>query len=144
MLNFWLWIYGKTIKTHGFYDSAYLHICSICVRLDVSSVTEIQYLQNEPSGKGTHTNKSIMLKMFCVHRFVRWTKCIWWAIKNTYLLVWKLFEFAVEWIPAIKNKAEINLLFKTLFAFLQLLIRKLAFACSLCIWGIMPLVCCSN
>ena len=36
----------------------------ICLRLDVSLLTEIQYLQIEPSAKGTHTNQSIMLKIF--------------------------------------------------------------------------------
>ena len=35
--KFWLWINGKTIKAH-------LHICSICLRLDVSSLTKSQYL----------------------------------------------------------------------------------------------------
>ena len=29
------------------------------------------------------------------------------AIENNYLLVYKLFEFAVERIPAVKNKPEI-------------------------------------
>ena len=30
----------------------------------MSSVTEIQYLQVEPCEKGTHTNESMMLKVF--------------------------------------------------------------------------------
>ena len=30
----------------------------------MSSVTEIQYLQVEPCEKGTHTNESMMLKIF--------------------------------------------------------------------------------
>ena len=30
----------------------------------MSSLTEIKYLQIEPSEKGIHTNESIMLKMF--------------------------------------------------------------------------------
>ena len=34
-------------------------------------------------------------------------KCIWWAIENSYSLVYLLFEFAVEWICTIRNKAEI-------------------------------------
>ena len=29
--------------------------------------------------------------------------------ENNYLLVYKLFEFAVEWIPAIRNEEEIIL-----------------------------------
>ena len=50
-----------TIKTPGFPDNAYLHICSICLRLDGSSLTKIQYLQVEPSEKRTYTNGSMML-----------------------------------------------------------------------------------
>ena len=49
------------MKTPGFYENAHLHICSICLRLVVTSLTEIQYLQIESGGKGTHTNVSIML-----------------------------------------------------------------------------------
>ena len=59
-----MWINSKTIKTPGFYDNAYLHICSICLRLDVSSLTEIQYLQIEQSEKATHTNESTMIIIF--------------------------------------------------------------------------------
>ena len=32
------------------------------LRLAVSSLTEIQYLQNEPSLKGAHANESVMLE----------------------------------------------------------------------------------
>ena len=42
-----------------------------------------------------------------MYGFVRWTKCIWWATGNNYLFVYKLFGFALEWIPAIRNKTEI-------------------------------------
>ena len=73
----------------------------------MSSLTEIQYLQTEPSEQGTHTNGSMMLKMFYLYGFGRWTKGIWWAIENNYLLIYKRFEFAVEWILAIRDKAEI-------------------------------------
>ena len=51
-------------KIPGFYDNAHLHICSICLRLDVSWLTEIQYLQIELSEKGAHANESMMLKFF--------------------------------------------------------------------------------
>ena len=34
------------------------------------SLTEIQYFQIEPGGKGTHTNGSIMFKMFYLYGFV--------------------------------------------------------------------------
>ena len=74
---------------------------SIYSILTVSSLTEIQYLLIEPSGKGTHTNQSLMFKIFYLYGFVRWTKCIWSAIENNYLLVYKLFKFAI------RNKAEI-------------------------------------
>ena len=39
-----LWNIGKTMKTPSFYDNTYLHISSISLTLDVSLLTEIQYL----------------------------------------------------------------------------------------------------
>ena len=99
--EFWL-----AIKTPGFYNNANLHICLICLRLVMSSLTEIQYLQIELSAQGMHTNEKIMLKMFYLYRFITWTKCIWWAVENYYLLVYKSFKVAVEWIPTIRNKAK--------------------------------------
>ena len=60
----------------------------------------------------------MVLQMFYLYGFLRWTKCIWWALENNYLLVDNLFEFAVECITAVKNKAE------TCIALLQLIIRK--------------------
>ena len=62
----------------------------------MSSFTEIQYLQDEPNGKDTHTMESKMLKMFYLYRFVGGTNWICWAIENNYLLVYKPFDFAVE------------------------------------------------
>ena len=100
---FWLWI---NYKNACFYDNAHFYICLICWRLNVSSLTKIQYLQIEPSEKRTHTNENMMLKMFFLYGFVRWGNSIWWAIENTYLLFYKFFEFPVEWIPAIRNKTE--------------------------------------
>ena len=61
----------------------------------MSALKEIQYLQIEASGKETHSNENEMPKLFCLYGLVRWTKCIWCATENTYLLVYKLFEFAV-------------------------------------------------
>ena len=84
-----------------------MHIYSICLRRLASSLTEIQYLQIKPGEKRTHTSESMMLKMFYLYEFFRWTKYIWWAIENNYLIVYKLVEFAVEWIPAIRNKVKI-------------------------------------
>ena len=60
-------------KTPAFYDNAHLHICTICLRLDVSSLTEIQYLQIRVSKKGLHTNEIVMFEIFCPYWFVRWT-----------------------------------------------------------------------
>ena len=34
-------VIGKTIKTPGFYNNVHLHICSIYLTLDVSSLTEL-------------------------------------------------------------------------------------------------------
>ena len=59
-----MWVNGKTIKTPGICDNAHLHICSIFFKLDVFSLTEIQYLQIESCEKETHINESMMLKMF--------------------------------------------------------------------------------
>ena len=64
----------------------------------------------------------MVLKMFYLYGFVRWTKCIWWALENNYLLVYKIFEFAVECITAVKKEAET--IFKKSLALLQLIIRK--------------------
>ena len=36
-------------------------------------------------------------------------KYIWWAKENNCLVAYKSFESGDEWIPAIRNKAEINL-----------------------------------
>ena len=59
-----MWVNGKTIKTPSLCNNAHLHICSICFKLDLSSLTEIQYLQIEPSEKETRIDESMMLKMF--------------------------------------------------------------------------------
>ena len=57
-------------------------------------------MQIEPSGKGTNSNENLMLGIKClygyvkyVYRFVRRTKCIWWAIGNNYLHVYMLYAF---------------------------------------------------
>ena len=102
-------------KTPGFYNNVHLHICSIFLRLVVSLITEIHYLQIEPGGKGTHVNESMMLKMFYLYEFVRWAKCIWWTIVNNYFLVYKLFELAVEWIPLIRIKKKLFLAHKIIY-----------------------------
>ena len=62
VFQFWLRINDETIKTTGFCDNAHSYICSICLRLDIFSLTEIQNLQINPSEKETHTNESIMPK----------------------------------------------------------------------------------
>ena len=49
----------------------------------------------------------MVLRIFYLYGYVRWKKTIWWAMENNYLRVYKLFEFAVEWIPAMGNKVEI-------------------------------------
>ena len=68
---------GKIIKTSGFCGNAHL--------LDLFKtrcffIKRIQYLQIKPSEQETCTNKSMMVKMFHLFGFIRWTKCIWWAI----------------------------------------------------------------
>ena len=43
-----------------------------------------------------------------MYRFTKWTKCVWWAIENNYLLIYELFEFAVEWLPATERKQKLR------------------------------------
>ena len=83
---------------------------------DSPTLTTIQYLQIDPSRKGTHTKEIMMLRMFFfLYRFVRWTKCIWWAIEsflslqmNEFLqseIKQKLFPvLKFSWIPAVADK----------------------------------------
>ena len=80
------------MKAPGFCNNAHLHIHSICLKVDVSSLTEIWYLQIEPNEKGTQTNEkgtqtnekgtqtnekgtqtneSMMLKMLYLYGFAR-------------------------------------------------------------------------
>ena len=40
-----------------------MHVCLVCLKLDVSSFTEIQYLEIEWSDKGTLTIESMMLNI---------------------------------------------------------------------------------
>ena len=80
------------------------------------TLTTIQYLQIDPSRKGTHTKEIMMLRMFFfLYRFVRWTKCIWWAIEsflslqmNEFLqseIKQKLFPvLKFSWIAAVADK----------------------------------------
>ena len=55
----------------GFHDNVHFDICSICLRLNVSSLREIQYSQIEQSEKRTHTNESMIFKMLYLYGFVR-------------------------------------------------------------------------
>ena len=54
------------MKTPGFYGNANSHICSICLRLEVSWLTEIQYLQIENQVKKEH----IPIKASCLKSFI--------------------------------------------------------------------------
>ena len=80
------------------------HVCtfalSVCAFINRNSV-----FADWTMWKGTHASESMILKMSYLYGFIRWTKCIWWAIKNNYLLV-------SEWIPAIRNKAETSQVIK--------------------------------
>ena len=71
------WVLWWTI---GFNDNKHSYICSICW-LDVSSflfsICRLNQVKN--------TNESMMLKMFYLYGFVRWTNYIWWAIDNNYI-----------------------------------------------------------
>ena len=86
VLNFlvWLWIDGKTIETPGFYDITHCSIISL--RLDVSSLTEIQYLSIEPNEYGMHTDESMMLKNFLSVRIRQMNKVHLMGYKNNYLI----------------------------------------------------------
>ena len=65
-------------------------------------------------------------------------------IESYYLLVYKLFEFAGEWIPAIRNKAELFSIKKITF-FTAIADKKIISV--FCVYGgiVLPTsVCCSN
>ena len=62
-------------NTFGFYDNPRLG----CVE---SLWTQIKYLKIKPNEKGSHTNESIMFKLFFPQRFFKLRKYIWRAIKN--------------------------------------------------------------
>ena len=51
--RFWLWINDKTIKIPGFYDNAHLHICSICLRLNVSWLNRNSVFADRTKRKGS-------------------------------------------------------------------------------------------
>ena len=129
-----------------FYDNGHLRICSICLRLAVSSLNGVQYLQIGPTGKRADTNENNMLKKFCPYGFVRWTKCIWCAIENIYLLVYKLFEIVAEGIPAIKNKTVIIFSSKYHLHCCNYWSENNNCILCICIWDIVDAtsVCCSN
>ena len=63
VLNFLVIFFEIMVKPQNHLFFTITHICtfdqSVC-----SSLTEVQYLQVEPCEKGTHTNESMMLKMF--------------------------------------------------------------------------------
>ena len=57
-------ILGRSAAS-GFYDNAHLHICSICLRLVVSSLIEIQYLQVNQVER-----EHIPMKLWCLKCFI--------------------------------------------------------------------------
>ena len=87
---------GKCLKNSV--RNLYLHIYSICLRLDVSSLTEIQHLQLRQVER-----EHIPMKMWHLKCFI----CKDSSDDQSAFDGLKFFEFAVEWIPAIKNKIEI-------------------------------------
>ena len=65
-------IFGvKLVAKNILLRSPGIHFMHIRLRHSVCSLTKIQYLQIEPSEKGTYTSESMMLKMFYLNRFVR-------------------------------------------------------------------------
>ena len=101
-----MYIHGKTIETPGFNDNAHLHICSICLRHDVSSLTEIQYLQIEPSER-----EQIPMKVWCLKCFIcsdsSDEQSTLDGLKKviTYSFI-SFLSLLVEWIPAIRNHLQ--------------------------------------
>ena len=45
--------------------------------------TRCVYFKIEPSETWAHANESMILKIFYLYGFVRWTKCIWWLYNLT-------------------------------------------------------------
>ena len=92
----------------GFYNTVHFHICLICVKLVVSSLTETQYLRTKPSGKKKNNSKTLMLKTkFLSVRICQMNKVHLVGYRKKNLLVYKILGVAVERIPSIRNKAEI-------------------------------------
>ena len=87
---------GKCLKNSV--RNLYLHIYSICLWLDVSSLTEIQHLQWRQVER-----EHIPIKIWHLKCFI----CKDSSDDQSAFDGLKFFEFAVEWIPAIKNKIEI-------------------------------------
>ena len=82
------------------------HICLICQDLMyLSCVTEIQYWQIKPSKKGSHTNARMILNVLYI--VVLYKHSPFAGLYRNVLSYWKLFEFAIERILAIRNYPEI-------------------------------------
>ena len=117
-----MWIKDK-LQKHLVLRITYTCTRLFCLRLDVYSLTKIQYLQIEPSTKGTHISESMMLKMFYLYGFIRWTKCIWWAIKNNYLLIYQIL--VRSWMNSCSQKWSRNYLqLEKSLALMKLSIKK--------------------
>ena len=87
---------GKCLKNTV--RNLYLHIYSISLRLDVSSLTKIQHFQLRQSEREHIPMKIWHLKCF-IHKDSSDDQSAFDGLK--------FFEFAVAWISAIKNKTEI-------------------------------------
>ena len=117
----------------GFYNTVHFHICSICVKLVVSSLTETQYLPTKASGKKKNNSKTLMLKTkFLSIRICHMNKVHLVGYRKKNFLVYKILGVAVEWIPSIRNKAEIIFSSKNNLHYCNSIIRLFCISVVLC------------
>ena len=109
--QFWFWMNGQLQKQLSFYDIAHFHICSICFLFEDSLC--LYYQKLSICRLNQVEREHIPMKVWCLKCFVctdssdEQNSFDGHYYGNNYLFVYKLFEFAVRWIPAVRNKAEI-------------------------------------
>ena len=127
-----------------------MYICSICLRHVALFKTWLVFINRSSvfagwtrwKGNTYHLRYDALKCFICTHSSGE--QSAFDGLQKTILLVYKLFEFSVEWIHAIRNKAEIIFSSKNHLHYCNCGWENNK--CILCIWGIMlPMsVCCSS
>ena len=71
-----------------------------------NELTEIQYLQIEKIKREHTPIKAKPMKVWCLNFLSVWIRQMNRVQENNYLLIHKLFEFAVEWIPGSRSNSQ--------------------------------------